>query len=127
MRGFLLTDRAGLDLEAIEGYTEERWGSEQTTAYLAGLRSAFESIVENPDLGLHRMHRSSPFRMVREQSHFIVYDVHGDWIVIAAVPHARADIEGLVRDMRPDYRRELEALRARFPELDADGRILGRD
>ncbi|WP_417516285.1 type II toxin-antitoxin system RelE/ParE family toxin [Minwuia sp.] len=127
MRGFLLTDRAGLDLDDIESYTEDRWGPAQTTAYLVDLRSAFEQIVESPDLGLSRMHRSAPFRMVREQSHFIVYDLYGDWIVIAAVPHARADIEGLVRDMTPDYRRELETLRAQFPELDADGNILGRD
>lgn len=127
MRGHVLTRRATRDLNGVFDYTVEHWDTAQARKYVLDIKAAFEQIVENPDLGLHRMHRSTPFRMVRERSHFIVYDVHGDWIVIAAVPHARADIEGLVADMTPDYRRELEVLRAQFPELDADGSILGRD
>lgn len=127
MRGHVLTRRATRDLNGVFDYTLERWDMAQARKYVLDIEGSFQQIVQDPDIGLHRMHRSAPFRMVREQSHFIVYDVHGGWIVIAAVPHARADIEGLVRDMTPDYRRELEALRARFPELDADGRILGRD
>lgn len=127
MSGHVMTRRATRDMNGIFDHTIERWDVEQARKYILDLEAAFNKVVQDPDLGLHRMYRSAPFRMVREQSHFIVYEVHADWIVIAAVPHARADIEGLVRDMTPDYRRELEALKARFPELDNAGRILGRD
>ncbi len=123
MKGYVLTRRANEDLNGIAAFTQARWDLAQAKIYIAKINAHLDAIVQTPGANRHRSMRVQPFKMVRAESHYIIYDIHNDWIVVVAVPHTRQDVEGMAAHLSAGYRRDLDELKARFPALQADGTI----
>ncbi len=51
MAKYRLTPRALRDLDAIADYSLDRWGPDQTEAYLEQIAGRFQWLADNPDIG----------------------------------------------------------------------------
>lgn len=105
---FYLTRRAHLDLLRIEQFSIEKWGASKTDQYMAELYEAFSHIAENPDIGRIRLERSFPFYMAPAGSHFAIYKVIDQAVIIATVLHGRRNIESILRSMAYKLTKEIE-------------------
>lgn len=91
MAGYRLTARADADLSAIYEYSIVNFGLERARTYLQGLGDAFESLVENPRMGLDCGHIKHGHRRHTHVSHSIYYRLHDQGIEVLRVLHASQD------------------------------------
>jgi toxin ParE1/3/4 len=89
MAGYRLLRRARDDLLDIAGYTAERWDEQQAERYVTDLFSAFDRLLEVPEL--RRPYREvPPYWRALAGSHAIFYRVEDDGtLLIVRVLHAR--------------------------------------
>lgn len=94
MRGFTLTELAKADLKEIGRYTEEQWGRDQRSYYLAMLNSCFQDIAANPLKGKDCSDVRIGYRKINAGSHVIYYrQVSEETVQIVRVLHGRMDVE----------------------------------
>jgi len=49
MNGYILSNRANIDLDGLMDYTIDHWGVAQAEIYLNNLLLCFKNLAENPD------------------------------------------------------------------------------
>ncbi len=108
---FLLTRNAALDLRCIHARSRREWGEDVANRYLADLYAAMGDAAANPEKGHLRQHRSAPFLMVPARQHFVIYDLVPQGIAVLTVQHQVRDVEGLIAELTPSFRVEVERLR----------------
>ena len=108
-----LTRRAAYDLREIHAYSSRKWGEQTASQYVSDLYAAFAAAAANPESGILRQHRSTPFLMVSARSHFVIFERLETGIVILTLLHQTRDIEKWITHLTPDFLREVSALRAR--------------
>ena len=89
--GYTLRPAALSDLDAIWDYTAQTWSASQAETYARKLFSAFDRLVENPDIARARTEYTPPMRIYRAEQHVIIYHVVGDHVEIIRVRHGRED------------------------------------
>jgi toxin ParE1/3/4 len=89
MPGYRLLRRARGDLLDIASYTAERWDEQQAERYVTGLFSAFQRLVQLPEV--RRPYRDiPPYWRALAGSHAIFYRIAEDGeLLIVRVLHAR--------------------------------------
>ena len=112
---FHLTRRAALDLRNIYDRSRREWGEATADSYMADLYAVMSKAAANPDSGLLRQHRATPFLMLPARQHFVVYDRSPQGITILTILHQVRDIEGLIADLSPTFLQEVEKLKAGKP------------
>ncbi len=112
---YLLTRRAALDLRNIYNRSRREWGDATAEHYMPDFYTAMSQAAENPDAGLLRQHRATPFLMVPARQHFVVYDRVPQGIVILTLLHQVRDIERLIADLSFSFLREIEKLKSEKP------------
>ena len=108
---FLLTRRAIFDLEKIYKYSREHWGEKQSDEYLDKLYEVFHFLAGNPELGKIWQHRAAPFYMFPAGSHFVVYDLIDDQVIIITILHGKQNIEKFVEYMKPEFLLDIEEIK----------------
>lgn len=110
-----LTRRAALDLRDIYDRSRREWGEEVASRYLADLYDAMHKVAANPDVGLLRKHRATPFLMVPARQRFVVYDCIPQGIAVLTLMHQVCDIESFIAKFSPSFLQEVEKLKAPKP------------
>ena len=82
-----LTSAAARDINEIEQYSAEEFGSRQTAEYLDGLREAFARLRDYPGMGIRRDDLRLETRSLRYGSHRIYYRPMPGGIVIQRILH----------------------------------------
>jgi len=89
MPGYRLLRRARADLLDIASYTAERWDEEQAEHYVTRLFSAFQRLVDAPELR-RPYPEIPPYWRALEGSHAVFYRVADDGeVFVIRVLHAR--------------------------------------
>jgi toxin ParE1/3/4 len=88
MSSYRLLRRARTDLLDIARYTAERWDEQQAEGYITDLFSAFQQLVQRPELRRH-YRPIPPYLRALAGSHAIFYRVADDGdLLIVRVLHA---------------------------------------
>jgi toxin ParE1/3/4 len=90
-RTYLLAPEARHDLADILVYSERLWGHRQRGIYRAALRRGFETVRDNPGIGIAR-DEIEPGMRAHAVEHHVLYDRLNDEVVeIARILHERMD------------------------------------
>jgi len=92
MADYRLSRRAAIDLEVVAEYTIERFGVEQARHYRDDLKTCFDQLVTNPDMGPRAEHLARDLRRFECQSHVVFYRFDTDGLLIVRVLHSRMDV-----------------------------------
>jgi toxin ParE1/3/4 len=95
MSDFILSEQAERELKAAIAYSYQRFGRYQAEAYFAGFNKSFSLLAEFPRMGRAVDELRPGLRQFRFQSHYILYSIEIDTVLVRAIVHVR-------RNMRPD-------------------------
>lgn len=87
-----LTARAAQDIASLYRSSVLGFGVSHADRYLDGLEAAFHSIGQFPTASPIRPEFRGRIRIRRHESHYIVYQVGADEVLIVRVLHVRQDI-----------------------------------
>ena len=87
-----LAARAQRELRGIRIYTVKRWGEQQADAYFAEPSSAFDTLRDNPSIGMARDDLKPGMRSFVVREHRVLYRVSGRVIRVLRVVHIRRDL-----------------------------------
>lgn len=94
MSPFGLTKAAYADLKAIARFTEDRWGSQQRTAYLKDVDGIFWALAKNPLMGRACDEVRKGYRKYSHGSHVIFYKLVGEnELLVVRVLHMMMDAD----------------------------------
>ncbi|MEI9904184.1 MAG: type II toxin-antitoxin system RelE/ParE family toxin [Asticcacaulis sp.] len=102
--GYHLSDMALEDIAAIHDYSVTHWGEHKADQYVAAIYHAINRLAISPDRNISRNARSSPFRMIAVEQHFIIYDLTENGTVILTLMHQAQDVEKRVAKLTPTFR-----------------------
>jgi toxin ParE1/3/4 len=94
--GYVLSQEADNDIEAIFAYGEIKFGSTQAIAYLVGLNEHFEAIANNPDIGKKRNEIKEGLYSFPYNSHIIFYRKIRARVRIVRVLHGGRDLKNFL-------------------------------
>ena len=97
VRRIVFRKKASAELRAIADFTEERWGKQQASDYVADLRARIASLGEFPmrfpEFGPDR----PGLRKMRCGSHVVFYVIADKAVVIARILHESQDFKARLR------------------------------
>lgn len=93
MTVYRLKPRAARDISEIWDYTLKQWGLRQTEIYLAQIRTCFELVAGEPDIGRKCDDIRLGYRKILVGSHVIFYRLQGSNVEIIRVLHQKMDLE----------------------------------
>ena len=110
MSELLLTDRALTDIDAIELYSVERWGTQVADQYLADLDAALGRLAEDLSLFKGRHDYTGRLRFYSVREHVLVGDVIDDVGFVLTVWHGSMDFIDRLPKLEPDLMHEAEIM-----------------
>ncbi|PWE17353.1 hypothetical protein DDZ18_06620 [Marinicauda salina] len=81
------------DLTDIWRYAADRWSEDQADRYLRTLNETLLSLLEFPERGRSLESVRATYRMVRAESHLVIYRPLGQAIEVVRILHMRMDPE----------------------------------
>ncbi len=99
MPNFRITEKALEDLRSIARYTEAKWGHSQRNKYLHMLDEGFNTIAQQPDLGIVCDYIRTGYRKHRVGRHLIFYRPSPDCVEIIRILHERMDLPSHLIDI----------------------------
>jgi toxin ParE1/3/4 len=94
----LFSPRAEADLDEIWEFTARRWDKSQAERYIRGLRSAVESLSENPHRGSDCDAIRPGYRELLAGSHVVFYRITGSELSVIRILHQSMDVDTLFDD-----------------------------
>jgi toxin ParE1/3/4 len=88
--GYRISKAASRDLNEIASYTRHMWGATQQRIYLTNLEECFNTLVDQPQIGLARSEFTG-VRSIHLEHHVIFYTITKAGILIVRVLHERQD------------------------------------
>lgn len=89
---YILSQKAQEDIEATYNFGFRKFGKEQALHYLMGMRSHFELLLKNPEIGKQRDEIKKGLYSIPYASHLIFYRFLKNHIRIVRVLHASRDL-----------------------------------
>ena len=85
-----LSKRARDDIKAIVRYTVKNFGLKQADEYADGLYYSFDLLSDNPRMGKPVLQEyGKELRRYVYRSHYVIYEIRGDVIRVAAIFNTR--------------------------------------
>jgi plasmid stabilization system protein ParE len=118
---YWMTSTAKLHYRKAISDTRDRWGIHQAHVYRKALTSGFQYIAEN-HRSFNSPHREwlaggSGFRLHLIEHRYVVFQEHGDDIIIAAIFHESMDIPRRLKELQNVSEREMTALKHTLRQL----------
>ncbi len=110
MTKLFLTDRALRDIDAIEHYSIERWGTQVADQYLADLDAALGRLAEDISLFRKRYDYTGRLRFYNVREHVLVGDVIGGVGFVLTVWHGSMDFIDRLPSIEPGLLHEAEIM-----------------
>lgn len=92
MSDFRLSNRATIRLEEIYQFSEERFGRNRAEKYLAAQKRSIALLAEFPRKGRVADEIGVGLKLYRFQSHYIVYSLEPDHILIRRLVHVSQEL-----------------------------------
>lgn len=90
---YQLSEQARADIKEIIRYTIKHFGDQQADEYADGLFYSFDLLTDNPRMGRAVLRDlSGDLRRYTYRSHYVIYEIRGDVIWIAAVFNTRQSL-----------------------------------
>ena len=93
MPAFRISAKAMDDLKAIGRYTEKNWGRDQRNKYLSMFDACFNTIADQPGIGIACDFIRLGYRKHHSGRHLIFYRQSGEYIEIIRILHDSMDVE----------------------------------
>lgn len=87
---YRLSRHASLVIDEIIRYTIAHFGDEQAAEYVTGLYHSFDLLTDNPKLG--RSWAGGDKRLYIYRSHYVLYRIMPDHLIITDIRNTRQDI-----------------------------------
>jgi len=92
MAEIILSQRALADLDEIDRHSIDAFGASVAARYVGALKDALRRLESNPRLAPQLTIVRPPVRALTCGSHRILYDVHGEAVVVSRIVHTARDI-----------------------------------
>ena len=113
--GYLALSRlAAFELEDIERYSIENWGTAVAERYMGAIEEALGRIKENPDLLRKSPEISEDLKLYRVGKHFLVCALVGQNVYLLTVKHGAMDLPERLGELEPTLRQDAEILHRTF-------------
>lgn len=89
---FELSEKAAADLDAILDYSFLNFGSEVMVVYHQSLSHCFETLVDNPELGVPIEEVRQNYLCFAHRSHLVFYKQEENGILIVRILHNSMDV-----------------------------------
>ena len=106
----MLSETAIEDLNEIYAYSLENWGEDRAVKYIQAFYLVFQKLVRSPAGVPFRNRRSSPFRLVPMEEHFVLYDLVEERVVILTLFHQSQNVEKRVASLTPVFMKLVQAM-----------------
>ena len=97
MNHYVLSQKAQQDIEAIYDFGLHKFGKGQAIDYLIALRSYFQLLSNNPDVGKQRNKIKEGLYSFPHISHIIFYRIFANHIRIVRVLHGSRDLKNFLK------------------------------
>ena len=97
MDRYVLSRKTQEDIESIYEFGVQKFGQDQALNYLIGLRTYFQLLSENPNIGRKRNGIKSGLFSFPYASHVIFYRIYRTHIRIVRVLHGSRDLMKLLK------------------------------
>lgn len=97
MDKYVLSKKSQEDIEAIYDYGNYKFGKKRAIQYLVELKSCFEHLSENPDMGKKRNEIKKGLYSFPFVSHIIFYRILKNHIRIVRVLHGSRDFQKFIK------------------------------
>jgi len=119
MTRIVLSRRALLDLEEIEEYSREQWGSRVAKDYLWHIEEALNLLKQYPHLLKSQKDFSEHLQFYRSGRHFLVCTTFKECIFVLTIKHGAMDLPPRLAELEPSLAEEVAILQAAM-ERDQD-------
>ena len=89
MGSYSLSSEAKQDIRGIRQYTIEKWGTDQATLYISGLRKQMQLLGNSSTLGKHCPDLMEGLYCFPQKSHVIYYMITDNGISVVGVLHKK--------------------------------------
>jgi toxin ParE1/3/4 len=89
---YRLSRRAAADLRAIAKYTIDQFGVAQARAFRDSLKSCFEELAQNNEMGRRAEQLAPGLRRFEHKAHIVFYTVGNEGVYIVRILHSRMDV-----------------------------------
>ena len=88
-----LSPAAEADLEDIDGFGGDAFGSEVADRYSRGFREVFDLLRRHPQIGVPQSGLGRRVRSTPHRSHRIFYEVDGEVVLVLRIFHHARDVK----------------------------------
>jgi len=92
---FTLNAEAWSDITEILDVTRDAWGEFQVQKYANALNRGLRTVEDFPDAGRRRDDLRPGLRFFPVERHVILYEKHGDTVVVLRIVHQRQRLDDL--------------------------------
>lgn len=89
---YILSEKTKEDIDSIYDFGNQKFGKDQALSYLIELRSYFEILLKNPNIGKQRDEIKEGLLSFPYASHIIFYRIFKNHIRIVRVLHGSRDL-----------------------------------
>ncbi len=93
---YQLSRLANQDLENIWKYSFENWSKKQADRYVKQIISQIKKVCSNPEVGKQISRIKPHHRIIKINSHLIVYKVEDEILKVDRIVHLRMDIQNRI-------------------------------
>ncbi|MAM30469.1 MAG: plasmid stabilization protein [Flavobacteriaceae bacterium] len=97
MNHYTLSQKAQEDIDTIYEFGLQKFGKDQAIEYLVTLRSYFELLLKNPDIGKQRDEIKEGLYSFPCVSHLIFYRVFANHLRVVRVLHGSRDLKRFIK------------------------------
>ena len=94
---YILSKKSEEDIEAIYEFGLQKFGKDQAIEYLIELRSYFELLLKNPNIGKQRNEIKEGLLSFPFSSHIIFYRIISNHIRIVRILHGSRDLRNFLK------------------------------
>ncbi|MGI9249610.1 MAG: type II toxin-antitoxin system RelE/ParE family toxin [Pseudohongiellaceae bacterium] len=105
-----ITERATLEIQAIEEYSKNRWGEHRATRYISGVDEALTLLSNHPNLLQTKSEISAHLKFYLSGEHILVFAQFNDDIYLITVMHSRMNLSHRIQELEPTLRSEVEIM-----------------
>ena len=112
----LITERALLDIAAIQEYSKQEFGKRVADKYVGGIEAAIGRIKEHPELLREERGFHPWMKFYRFEKHLLVWDIQERVVTLLTLVHTSMDVPERLEELEPNLKNEIEFLHRKLQD-----------